>query len=359
LCFLVGSSSHLRPPAMAKKKKSTSAKGVSVHAMPRVHSRFLLSSCHLAPHLRVADAWNALITLQNTVSLILDGAPEQYLRNYERSMSYFRYWMLCKAAVRVRIGNRLVYTTPIDGTFYFSLRYRGRYIVFSIVAGMAWLVGFYTARGVFQMDLEDQARLYKDSYLCQMTGFSAGHGSITATGTRDTRLGLHHIRNCFDSIADYRGPCHPEPPGFRPAIGAVVVHLMESKFREIFIRNCNGILDPSFSILGLGCQDFVEFLIINWSSLCEEGMAGVNNPDYVIKNHGIDEFRSLWYILDEIFFLHVDAYNEGLFLHEQLPPAPREMTWQPIDPGEVTVTFLCRTRGQEHRHEYQDVSAPP
>ncbi|PUZ43555.1 hypothetical protein GQ55_8G018500 [Panicum hallii var. hallii] len=209
---------------MAKKKKSTSAKGVSVRAMPR-----------------------------NTVSLILDGAPEQYLRNYERSMSYFRYWMLCKAAVRVRIGNRLVYTTPIDGTFYFSLRYRGRYIVFPIVARMAWLVGFYTARGVFQMDLEDQACLYMDSYLCQMTGFSAGHGSIMATGTRDTRLGLHHMRNSFDSIADYRGPRHPEPPGFRPAIGAVVVHLMESKFREIFIRNCNGILDPSFSRLRLGC----------------------------------------------------------------------------------------------------------
>ena len=51
LCFLVGSLSHLWPTTMAKKKKPTGAKDASIRAMPRVHSRFLLSSCHLAPHL--------------------------------------------------------------------------------------------------------------------------------------------------------------------------------------------------------------------------------------------------------------------------------------------------------------------
>ena len=51
LCFLVGSLSHLRPTTMAKKKKPTGAKDASIRAMPQVRSRFLLSSCHLAPHL--------------------------------------------------------------------------------------------------------------------------------------------------------------------------------------------------------------------------------------------------------------------------------------------------------------------
>lgn len=240
---------------MAKKKKSTGAVGAAVHAMPRVRGRFRhSSSLPVTGSPRLTSSTDKLVALQNTVSLILDGTVEQYLENYKRSLSYFRFWMLCKAAVRVRIGNRLVYTTPIDETFFFCMRYRGRYIVFPIVARMAWLVGFYTANGVFQMDFEDQSCLYMDSDLCEMTGFSAGHGTITAL-TEDTLLGLHHMRDCFDSIADYRGPRHPQPPGFRLAIRTVVVHIMESKFREIFTRNCRGIIDPAFSRLGRR-QDF-------------------------------------------------------------------------------------------------------
>lgn len=91
---------------------------------------------------------------RNTVSLTLDGTEEEYLRNFKQSLYHFRYWMLCNTAARVRTGNRLIYTTPAEGTFYFCLRYRGRYIVFPIVARMAWVVGFYTANGEFQMDFE-------------------------------------------------------------------------------------------------------------------------------------------------------------------------------------------------------------
>lgn len=42
-------------------------------------------------------------------------------------------------------------------------------------------------------------------------------------------------------------------------------------------------------------------------------MCGVDNPEYVIDNCGIDKIRTLWDILDELFFLHVDGYDEGYF----------------------------------------------
>lgn len=140
-----------------------------------------------------------------------------------------------------------------------------------------------------------------DSDLCQRTGFSAGHGIISRGGTGRTRLGLHHMRDCFERIADYRGPRHPEPKGFRAAIGAVAVHLLEAKFRHIYDRNCKGIIDPTFNRLG---SDFVQLLITNWSTLSEEAMAGVNDATYVFDNHGIEKFRSLLDILDGIFYLH-------------------------------------------------------
>lgn len=237
--------------------------------------------------------------------------------------------MLCYAAVRVRVGNRLAYTTPLDGTFYFVLRSRGRYIVFPIIIRMVWLVGFYTANGVFQMELEDQLGPYMDSDRCDITGFKAGHEAITGR-TGNTRLGQHHIRDCFESVADYLGPDHPEPPGFRYALGAIVIHLMEAKARAIYDKNCQAIIDPNVSRLGLG---FLELLISNWSSLSKEGMAGVDDPQYTIQNQGIEQITCLDHILEGIFFLHIDAYNKGIFIHDALPAAPRRMTWHPINPG--------------------------
>lgn len=181
------------------------------------------------------------------------------------------------------------------------------------------------------MDLEDQLCLYMNVEECRMVGFAAGHGVISKGQAGRTLLSLYDIRQSFGSIVQYRGPDYPEPPEFRRSIGTFVIHLLEVKFREIYNRNCKAIKDPSCSRLG---QDFVNQLIVNWSQLSEESMKGIVDPNYEVNSKGIEELSNLWDILDGIFYLHIDGFNKGHFLHVPLSPPPRSLTWSPIDPGE-------------------------
>jgi hypothetical protein len=48
-------------------------------------------------------------------------------------------------------------------------------------------------------------------------------------------------------------------------------------------------------------------------------------------NYPIKEFRLVNELLSSVFYLHIDAYNEGMFSHTLLEDPPRRVTWGTID----------------------------
>lgn len=62
-------------------------------------------------------------------------------------------------------------------------------------------------------------------------------------------------------------------------------------------------------------------------------MKFLDDTNYIPNDCGIDELKSTEDLLDAAFYLHLDAYNEGIFSHIPLEPAPRRLTWVPVDHG--------------------------
>jgi hypothetical protein len=54
---------------------------------------------------------------------------------------------------------------------------------------------------------------------------------------------------------------------------------------------------------------------------------------YAVPNWGIRALKNFDQLLDVFYYLHVDAYFSGLFEHTTMEPAPRKLTWDPIDMG--------------------------
>ncbi|KAL6888325.1 hypothetical protein ACP4OV_009351 [Aristida adscensionis] len=176
------------------------------------------------------------------------------------------------------------------------------------------------------------------------------------SGTGNTRINLHALRNKVTLLCGYTGPTRQaDPPGFRTAIGLKVVVFLEAKFREIYQRVRKLMRQPTEQKLG---EDWVRDLIVNWSAISCQIMNFLDDLSYLPHNCCIDELKTLNDLLDSLFYLHVDAYSCGIFEHEPLPPHPRNLTWYPIDPGEgdgETIKFeeprspgtiLCKKRVQ-------------
>lgn len=262
---------------------------------------------------------------ENTQTLVFDGTEEEVHKNIRACQTYFRYWNFCRGAFRVRVGNRLVYTTPLSGTFYYVIRYKGRHLVFVIVARQYWLIGFFGENGFFQMVFEGQSSStpYMNSTKgTVMTLFSANHNDISPEGVESTRLDIHAMRAGFDSIHSYRGPNHPLPDGFPAAIGRIAVLIMETKFREILERCDRAIVGSEQTRLGDGMKN----LVVNWSTMCSSVLEGI-----LKSHHTLEDIAKLRWLLQQILIYQVDATSIGLFAHPPLPPEPRMEVWQPID----------------------------
>lgn len=274
---------------------------------------------------------NDLLT-QNTVTLRLDGNNEEFAERYNSCQLYYRYWMFCNAAFRIQYGNRILYTTPENGTFYYVVRYEEHHVTLVIDARQKWLLGFMTAQGVFQMQLEGNEDLYMDTVHCELLNFVGNHSKISPNGTGNTWISLRWLQCCVVTLSSYRGPNRQiASHGFRSAIGLKVVLLLEAKFPEIFMRSYSIFCQQSEGALG---DDWVTLLITNRSSINQQKMHFLDDINYVPSNCNIRQLKKLNQLLDDVFYLHLDGYEQGIFAHEPLPPAPRRLTWAPVDPGE-------------------------
>lgn len=137
---------------------------------------------------------------------------EDFVIRYNLCQSHYRYWILCNSGVRVTYGNRLVYTTPLEWTFYYVLREEAEYVALVIDARHGWLVSFITTKGMFQMRVEDLLGLYMDSSHRQLLYFYGNHSDISPRGTGETRLDFYFLRRCLHILCSYRGPTHYSEP---------------------------------------------------------------------------------------------------------------------------------------------------
>ena len=140
-----------------------------------------------------------LFILQNIVTLNRNGPEADVLASYRASQAYLDFWFFCQSPVRERVGNQIVYTTPTSDTFYYAATYKGKYVVFVIIARTFWLVGFFNQHDFFQMLWEDQ-RLYIGHPHMQLIGPDANHWRISGVDVEQTNLGCHWARKGLDDI---------------------------------------------------------------------------------------------------------------------------------------------------------------
>lgn len=264
------------------------------------------------------------------MTLRLEGTEEEFLENFNRCQAHFQYWLLMNSPFRIRFGDQVIYTTPLDGTFYYVLQHEGRCVILVVLARMAWLIGFCTTNGFFQMEFEDLMGLYMDSVHSHLLRFKGNHHTISPNGTGNTTVNLQFIRKCFHGLCTFVPSKCQDPKDLPIWIGLFVVLIMESKSREIHRRHCHAILEVITPELG---RDYVNSFIKNWSSISAQVMGSLTNLTCHPHGCGIDVLVTLDDLIQVFYYLHVDAWNGGLFEHESLAPPPREMKWSPVDPG--------------------------
>lgn len=67
------------------------------------------------------------------MTLRLEGTEEEFLENFNRCQAHFQYWLLMNSPFRIRFGDQVIYTTPLDGTFYYVLQHEGRYVILVVL----------------------------------------------------------------------------------------------------------------------------------------------------------------------------------------------------------------------------------
>lgn len=180
------------------------------------------------------------------------------------------------------------------------------------------------------MEFEDLMGLYMDSVHSHLLRFKGNHHTISPNGTGNTTVNLQFIRKCFHGLCTFVPSKCQDPKDLPMWIGLFVVLIMESKSREIHRRHCHAILEVITPELG---RDYVNSFIKNWSSISAQVMGSLTNLTRHPHDCGIDVLVTLDDLIQVFYYLHVDAWNGGLFEHESLAPPPREMKWSPVDPG--------------------------
>lgn len=130
----------------------------------------------------------------------------------------------------------------------------------TVLARMAWLIGFCTTNGFFQMEFEDLMGLYMDSVHSHLLRFKGNHHTISPNGTGNTTVNLQFIRKCFHGLCTFVPSKCQDPKDLPMWIGLFVVLIMESKSREIHRRHCHAILEVITPELG---RDYVNSFIKN------------------------------------------------------------------------------------------------
>ena len=252
------------------------------------------------------------------------------MENFNICQAHLQYWILTNSPFHVRYGEQLVYTTPLDGTFYYVLEYKGQHVVLVVLARMAWLIGFCTTNGYFQMHFEDLLGRFMDCSHFHMLRFKSNHAIISPRGTGHSIINLAVIRKCFLGLCAYVPSRRQDPEDLPIWIGIFVILLMESKSREIHRRHCRAITEMVTPELG---TDFVTDFIVSWSTISTQVMESLTNLAHKPHDCGIPVLVTLDDLMRVFYYLHVDGWHSGLFEHDGLPSAPREMRWCPVDSG--------------------------
>ncbi|KAL6847100.1 hypothetical protein ACP4OV_022953 [Aristida adscensionis] len=277
---------------------------------------------------------------KNTVTLRISEDRVKFVDNYLKCQAHFNYWMAWNSKFRVRYGDRILYTTPIEGTFYYVLEYRGQRLVFIIVARNAWLIGFCNDHGYFQLQSKEYKGLYMDSAHTQMLKFDGNHKSVNPGATKNILINMHAVISHFEGLVSYRGPSHHQDSLFLAShVGFFVMMLMEAKCHETCTNICYGLLEDIDRRFG---YSWITKAINEWSSISHQILECLDSDNYAPHDCGIEELKLFDDLLSVFSYLHVDGYFGGTFIHEPQDPEPRTLTWDPIDPGVGDGDILVR-----------------
>lgn len=171
-----------------------------------------------------------------------------------------------------------------------------------------------------------------DSARTKVLRFNGNHISISHNGTDSTMINLDATRRHFNMLCDYDGPSHRrDPHDFASNTGYFVVSLMESKCKVISKRHCSAFMGG----IEFSPEDnWVSDAITNWSSISQQSMRSLDDSDYKPIDCGIRALKFLDQLIDVFHYLHVDGYFGGMFEHSPMEPAPRKLTWDPVDMGD-------------------------
>jgi hypothetical protein len=199
------------------------------------------------------------------------------------------------------------------------------------MARTAWLIGFCTEKGYFQVQSKEIQGKYMDSEHTHILHFDGNHKSISRNGTSSVMINLDATRRHFDELCDYDGPTSRcDPHGFASHTGYFVLLLMESKCKLTCKRHCAAFM----GIINFRSEDdWVSDAITNWSSISQQSMKSLDDCSYKPTDCGIRQLKLLDHLIDVFYYLHVDGYFCGLFEHKPMEPAPRKLTWDPVDAG--------------------------
>lgn len=272
----------------------------------------------------------------------MDGTEEQVLCNYVHCQLAYLNWNIKHATHKEEIlthsGNVFkVFTTPSASTFYYALKYRGRYLVFVIEARNGWLHGYYGVNGMYEFE-SVQVEPYMNDERCRRLPFDGNHHVISKGGIGKTRIGLCALRDAFDAIYGYTGDPKAEHPNFRKSFGVIVVHICESmKLKPVYKRVCEAFTDPSVDKLGIQGSVFIERLITSWSYLSGLVMRAIDNTKYQICNaRDVPHISSSEDIVTHLSVLCLDGYFLGKFEHGK---ATNPRQWEPLERGNGVPSF--------------------
>ncbi|KAL6847222.1 hypothetical protein ACP4OV_023075 [Aristida adscensionis] len=274
---------------MAKKKKTTAA----TRAMP--------------PRLRPLPP-------RNTVTLSLEGLDKEFTQNFVKSQAHLFYWNLFKSAFRVRHGNHLLYTTPMNETL--------------LSPGSLVLV---TPMDSFETQSKEWDTFYMDSSHTFELPFDGNHHSISPGGTEAVVINLPAARRRFHEMAQYNGSMHGvDLARLASDIGFFVIVNMETKGRAMMNRVCSSFLGCLWDPLE---NDWVHLAITNWKSASRQALRSCDSLTWKPHDCGIRRLKYLHDVHDLFYYQHVDGYNAGMFSHAPPESSPRQETWKPVDFG--------------------------
>jgi cob(I)alamin adenosyltransferase len=219
--------------------------------------------------------------------------------------------------------NKVLFTTPPAGCFTFMFQYLGRKLDICLSGRNLYVMGWRSQNGTFELKLKSEKR----------KNFMRGEGVIVIPCKKNyrflapqgdvsnVRLGFFAIREAFEVLYKSTG----ETDEAMAAVGTFAVHTSEAgRLQDVLKDVCTASLQ---NIMGtVGSKN--KFWIQRYDHYAELGMEQINALLHGKTAAGIEACEkavaegveiSQEIVLHQIRIFPRDAYNIGVFQHEQAP----------------------------------------